>query len=286
MYKIFFFICVCISLFRVEANTVSSKLYINSGNFLTVKGTTFPYVAFSSTFVFNQTNSCIYLKTGDTLVLCIKNNDTIQHGFKVKSIAASFLISPTDSIFDTLVFSQRSIHVFYDQLNFPDNKNLGLAGFIAVYENSTANSYLWNIKDHQSNYNQTLSTGATVDWTLYLPNYFTVNEKSYSDIQLDANAKITATVGDTIYIYIANTGQSMHSLHFHGFHSETLFSNSKIIPAGWIKDTWGLFSMDAIVLQMIPDKAGRYSVHDHNLVAVTGGSTHPNGMFTIMDINP
>jgi hypothetical protein len=47
-----------------------------------------------------------------------------------------------------------------------------------------------------------------------------------------------------------------------------------------------MFPMDAMVLRMIPDKTGKYAVHDHNLVAVTGGNTHPNGMFTIMQINP
>lgn len=286
MYKISAITFLILLVLSTKATTVSSKLYINRGIFVTVKTTTFPYTAFNTTSTFNQTNSCIYLKTNDTLILCIKNNDTIEHGFKLKSITTSFLISPTDSVFDTLVFTQRSIHPFYDHLNYPDNKNMGLAGFIAVYSTTTSNCYQWNIKDHQSSYNQTISTGSPVDWSLYLPNYFTINEKSFSDIQLDTNAKINSTIGDTVYIYIANMGQSMHSLHFHGFHSETIYSDSKIIPVGWIKDTWGMFSMDAIVLRMIPDKTGQYSVHDHNLVAVTGGSTHPNGMFTIMHINP
>jgi hypothetical protein len=42
--------------------------------------------------------------------------------------------------------------------------------------------------------------------------------------------------------------------------------------------------MQALLLEMVPDKPGRYAVHDHNLVAVSGGGIHPNGMFLIMEI--
>lgn len=245
-----------------------------------------PYMAFNETATFSQVNFNLYLKTNDTLILCIKNNDTIQHGFKLKDQLSSFLIAPTDSIFDTLVYTQRSIHIFYDHLNYPDYKNLGLSGFIAVYQNSTAGCYQWNIKEHQTAYNQTLVAGGTVNWTLYDPDYFTINEKSFSMIQLDTNAKINESIGDTVYIYLANTGQSMHSIHFHGFHSVVIYEDAQRIKLNWEKDTWGMFAMDAIVLRMVPDKTGKYSVHDHNLTAIRGGNTHPNGMFTIMDINP
>lgn len=270
----------------VKGNTVFKKLFINRGDLVTVKGTTFPYIAFNETSVFSQTNAKVYLQSNDTLILCVKNNDTITHGFKFKDQVSAYNISVSDSIIDTLVYSQHSIHVFYDHLNYPDNKNLGLAGFIAVYEGSFDQCYLWNIKEHQSTYNISLASGLTVNWSVYNPDYYTINEKSFADIQLDTNAKITANVNDTVYIYIANLGQSMHSIHFHGFHPVTVYSNAQLITNGWEKDTWGLFAMDAVVLRMIPDKEGNYSVHDHNLTAVTGGNTHPNGMFTIMQINP
>ncbi|HYG50562.1 MAG TPA: multicopper oxidase domain-containing protein [Flavobacteriales bacterium] len=282
------FVTVLILLYAFNGfgNTVIKKLYINRGLFVTVKGTTFAYTAFNETSSFNQTNVCFYLKAGDTLVLWVKNNDTVQHGFKFKGVTSGYTINPTDSIADTLIYGQRSIHVFYDHLNYPDNKNEGLAGFIAVYSGSVNQCYKWNMKEHQSRYNDTLSMGMPVNWNNYAPDFFTINEKSYADLQLDTNAKVTAGMGDTVYIYVANTGQSMHSLHFHGFHSETVYEDAKIIQNGWIKDTWGLFSMDAVVLRMVPDKAGQYSVHDHNLVAITAKQTHPNGMFTIMTINP
>jgi hypothetical protein len=43
--------------------------------------------------------------------------------------------------------------------------------------------------------------------------------------------------------------------------------------------------MESVVIEIVPDKLGQYSVHDHNLVAVAAAGLHPNGMFTIMNIH-
>ena len=123
-----------------------------------------------------------------------------------------------------------------------------------------------------------------VDWNAYRPDYFTINGRSFPDLQLDPTATILQNVGDTIFIFVANTGRAKHSLHFHGFHPEVIYSSDPWIQVGSAKDTWPMKPMSALLLQLVPDKLGRYSVHDHNLVAVSGGGVHPNGMFTIMEI--
>lgn len=271
----------------LKANKVIQNLFINRGVFTTVKNTTFPYFAFNSTTTFTSVNTVISIVKNDTLVINVTNNDTIKHGFKIKNFAGtSFTINPSASISTTIVPTQQSNIIYYDHLNFPNNSYMGLAGMIAVKNNISDKVYYWNLKDHLTIYNQQLAiTGGTVNWSNYYPDYFTINGKSFPDVQTDPTIKILNNVNDTIYIYIANTGQSMHSLHFHGFHPKSIFTDCKKIQLNWVKDTWGMFSMDAIVLKMIPDKKGKYSVHDHNLVAVTGGNTHPNGMFTIMQIN-
>lgn len=270
---------------NVKSNKVFQSLFINRGTLTTVKGNTFPFLAFNSTLTYNSSNAVINCLVNDTLILTVNNNDSIIHGFKVKNYSGiSYTINPSANITCTLIPNQRCIYTFYDHLNFPRNTYMGLAGMIAVKEKINDKVYYWNLKEHQSLYN--LQLGYNADWSVYYPDYFTINGKSFAQVQLDPTAKIQAQVNDTIYIYVQNTGQSMHSLHFHGFHPTAVYSDSKLIKSGWSKDTWGMFSMDALVLKMIPDKSGKYSVHDHNLVAVTGGNTHPNGMFTIMQINP
>lgn len=283
--RLVFFILLSIFAYSVNATKVFQNLFINRGTLTTIKGTTFPFLAFNSTTTYSSQNTVINCLKNDTLIITVTNNDTTLHGFKVKNYPGiSYTINPAANITCTLIPTQRSIYTYYDHLSYPRNTYMGLAGMIAVKDKANDKVYYWNMKEHLTVYNQQL--GYSVNWSNYYPDYFTINGKSYAQVQLDPTAKIQNQVNDTIYIYVANTGQSMHSLHFHGFHPKALFTDCKLIKQNWIKDTWGMFSMDCMVLRLIPDKTGKYSVHDHNLVAVTGGNTHPNGMFTIMQINP
>jgi FtsP/CotA-like multicopper oxidase with cupredoxin domain len=269
----------------LSATKVIQNLFINRGTLTTIKGTVFPFLAFNSSTTYTALNTVISCLKNDTLIINVTNNDTAVHGFNVKNYAGiSYTLNPTTSISCTLIPTQRSIYTYYDHLAYPRNCYMGLAGMIAVKDKPTDKVYYWNLKEHLTFYNQQL--GYNVNWNNYYPDYFTINGKSYAQIQLDPTAKIQAQVNDTLYIYAVNTGHAMHSLHFHGFHTTSLFTDCKKIQPGWIKDTWGMFPLDAIVMKLVPDKKGKYSVHDHNLVAVTGGNTHPNGMFTIMQIDP
>jgi hypothetical protein len=282
-----FVLLLLLNLFPALATKVFQNLYINRGTLITVKSTTLPFLAFNTGTVYNASNAALSCIKGDTLILTVTNKDTALHGFKVKNYPGiSYTINPASFITCTLITSQCAVYAFYDHIGYPKYTYLGLAGMIAVKEKANDKAYFWNIKEHQTTYNQQLANGAAVNWLQYYPDYFTINSKSYSDIQNDPSAKITANKNDTVFIYVLNAGQSMHSLHFHGFHLKAEYADCKIIRQNWNKDTWGLFSMDVLVLKMIPDKTGKYSVHDHNLVAVTGGNTHPNGMLTIMQINP
>jgi hypothetical protein len=274
----------CGIVFSLQGAIVQQTLFLNRGVFTTVDTTTFPALAFNATPVYNSLNKVVFTSASDIVVFTVINNDTVTHGFAVKDYAGiNSTIAPGDTITDTLAPSGERIYIYYDNYNYPDNRYLGAAGMICV-SNATANCYFWNIKEHQMAYNDSVSIGSAVNWNTYYPDYFTINGKSFPDLQVDTTAVINAQLGDTVRIFIVNTGQSLHSLHFHGFHQTALFSTSTSIQQGSIKETWPMRSMEGIVLEFVPDKVGRYSVHDHNLAAVTGGNTHPNGMFIIMEI--
>ncbi|MCW3126903.1 MAG: multicopper oxidase [Bacteroidetes bacterium] len=265
------------------ATTIHQALYINRGTFVTVKSTTFPFLAFNETNTFNALNKVVLASIGDSLQITLTNNDTLIHGFSIQQSGVQLTVGVGQTTNILYVANAAGNFIYYDHLNAPDNRYLGLAGMICV-SSSTVQKYFWNLKEHQSDFNLSLSQGITVNWNTYYPDYFTINGKSFPDLQNDSTAKVTAHVGDTLLIFVANTGQSMHSLHFHGFHALCIFSSDANKKLNWEKDTWPLKSMESIVLELIPDKTGKYSVHDHNLVAVTAGNTHPNGMFTIMEI--
>ena len=241
-------------------------------------------MAFNATAVFSPRNAVINVTVSDSLILKVINNDTLTHGFDIKGYSGiNKTITEGDSVLVKLAFNKEQVLIYYDNYLYPNGRYMGLAGMICVSKSSNTKNYYWNLKEHETAYNNKLDTGASVNWNNYEPDYFTINGLSYPDLQNDSTAKVIGVIGDTMHIFVANTGQSAHSIHFHGFHCKVLASNDPT-QIGRVKDTFPLKSMDAMLLEMVPDKVGQYSVHDHNLVAVSGGSKHPNGMFMIMKI--
>ena len=281
-----FFVVGAIALlwpFFSHAAQFRDTLQINRGAFQTVKKTSFPALAYNRGTDYQPTNPVFQVRIGDTIHFYLKNNDTAIHGFTIKGGSTSVTLPPSGIDSVTFIPLEEGLFLYFDPINYPMNRYMGLGGMIVV-TNASAKSFYWNLKEHEVNFSRDIAQGTAVDWSTYDPDYFTINGLSFPDLQLDTVSNVRAHIGDTILICIANTGQSLHSIHFHGFHCRVRASNASNILKDWVKDTFPIRSMDALLLELVPDKVGRYSVHDHNLVAITGGGTHPNGMFTIMTI--
>lgn len=263
------------------AISINQTIYINSGNSTCIDGKQMSYKAFNSSPSFVNRNMQFSLSLGDSLFLQVINNDTIEHGFDVKWTQGSRdTVSAGDTINVVFSSSEQGLFIYYDHLNYPDNAYMGLSGIIAVGVN--ANTFFWNIKDHQLNWNDSIASGNTVDWMDYYPDYFTINGQSNPNINLDTTARVEGFVGDTILIFMANTGQAEHSIHFHGYHCDILYSSMNINHVGRNKDTFPIKRMEAYVLRLVPHQTGEYPVHDHNLLSITGGGIYPFGMFLTM----
>lgn len=270
-----------------SASVTHKSLYINRGVFTTVHKTTFPWVVFNTSPVYNHLNAVITLTTNDTLILKVINKDSVSHEFNIKGHAGftASAINPADSITDTLHFNTQGIYIYYDSYQYPKYRYLGAAGMICINNSIASKKFYWNIKEHQSDYNNKLAQNIPVNWGAYNPDYFTFNGLSYPDILEDTvHTWIHGSIGDTIQVALANTGQSAHAIHFHGYHCKIIYSaNAKQI--GWIKDTFPLKSMEAIIIQFVPDQKGYYTIHDHNLLTNTGGSIYLRGMLSILTID-
>ncbi len=272
---------------KAYAGTVEYKLYILADSLQTVDGSKTPYVTFNSSNTFTQNNPIIDLSLGDSLSLWIVNHDgTNIHNFEIKGIGGTSVSIPAgDSAHVGVTFIFSGNFIYHDPLDYPTNTYLGLGGMIAVKDHSHS-SFFWNIKEHDNQWNTTLTSGGSVNWKNYYPKYFTINGNSNPDINLDTHARITGSVGDTLILYIANTGQSIHSMHFHGYHATILFSSKSKNHVGRSKDTFPIYPMETLILEIVPDKAGEYPVHEHNLVAITANNVYPNGMFSSILISP
>ena len=282
------FLILLVSLFSYNISysaSVNKSLYIISDSLLTVDSTKVPYLTFNYIPTYSQSNPIINLMEDDTLNLWVYNTDNVSHSFVIKGVSAVQIISANDSIFLQEIFTTNGSYIYHDPSDFPKNTYLGLAGMIVV-KNHNQTSFYWNIKEHNSDWNNQLFNGNTVNWNQYDPKYFTINSVSNPNINNDTLARITGQVGDTLYLYITNTGLSIHSLHFHGYHAGIKYSSKNATHVNREKDTFPIYPMETIVLQIVPDKEGEFPIHDHNLVAVMGNNIYPNGMFTTILITP
>jgi len=265
------------------SKNIPLKLYVYSGNLIAVNDSLIPILSIHTVDAFSQENIKILVDVNDTLSLWVVNKDNFPHDFRIKGMMGNISINPNDSSFIQWSFPKVGVYTYFDSLDYPKNTYLGLSGMIVV-KDKIEKSFYWNIKEFDSKWNEQLIKGQSVNWTNYSPNYFTINGRSNPKIDLDPKARITGEVGDTLILYITNTGQSIHSLHLHGYHATILFSSKSPMHQGREKDTHPVFPMESIVLQIVPDKPGIYPVHDHNLVAASANNFYPNGMFTTMKI--
>jgi FtsP/CotA-like multicopper oxidase with cupredoxin domain len=264
---------------------VEKSLYIISDSIQTVDSVSVPYLSFNEEDVYSKESPIISINSGDTLKVWIYNLDSIIHHFAVLDFSDTFIIPAGDSIYLEQVFMDEGLYIYHDPLNYPKNTYLGLAGMIVV-NNLDIQNFYWNIKEHNAQWNFELVNNIDVDWDNYAPKYFTINGNSNPHINSDSLARVIGSVGDTLYLNIANTGLSVHSMHLHGYHAEIMYSSMKPSHIGRIKDTFPVYPMETLVLKIVPHQPGEYPIHDHNLAAITGNNIYPNGMFTTILITP
>lgn len=286
-------VCLVILNFALQstAKTVSSNLFINRGEMQMVKvnlkdNTKMPFIAFNTTATFNAVNAHIVLVAGDSLIITLKNNDNIAHGFAIQNTAiTNTQVKSQETVVIKAIVNQWGCSIFYDPLDYPKNVYMGLTGTLEIQKTAKSQkAYYWNIKEHSTLFSNQLSNNLAVDWETYYPNYFTCNSLSYPDSKPEVTTSIDGNVGDTVYIYMANTGIADHVVHFHGFHSTIKQTNKNKKYIGYSKDSFPLESMQTMVLELVLDKKGEYPVHDHNLLAVTGKNVHPYGMMLIIKV--
>jgi FtsP/CotA-like multicopper oxidase with cupredoxin domain len=282
MKQLFILLGIVLLSFVSRGQESAQTIHLNPGMLTVSDGTDVPYFAFNWTNEFSLDVATVAINPSETLLLTVVNNDDSEHGFTLDgSSTAPQIIAPADSATFELLPGGQSIHYFYDHSDSPTNKYLGLGGMVVVTGESDANFY-WNLRTHEAAVNVALDAEETIDWSAYYPDYYTINNLSFPAISIDPMANLTGEVGDVLHIYMINTGISMHSMHFHGYHCTILHSSRSPQSVGWSKDTFPLRPGDGMIIELIPNQPGIYPVHDHNLTAVSGGGIYLNGGALIM----
>jgi len=210
----------------------------------------------------------------------ITNSDSLDHVLILQPGNHRLFIAKAE-ILDTAISLKKGSYTLRD--NDELESHLGVTAMLEI-ATSKPNQFYWQINEYESDIIEKARIGEPIDFTNYSPDYFLINGLSHPDIDTSKITKVRASVGDTVYVEIMNSGRSVHPIHFHGFHFFVDYSSVKPWSVGWEKDTYAVLPGERVSFRFIPDKKGKYPVHDHNLVAVSGNRIYPNGMFTIMHI--
>ncbi len=269
-----------------NAKQIAETLTLNKGIFTTADSAQFPYYAFNNDTLFSKTNKRLVILLGDTLNLSVQNNTLDTHSFIIKSLGVNILLLPNSNQQKSIYPSVPGVFTYSDSKSGKSFADWGAGGMLVVKSTKDKNkkAFYWNLKEVESAKIRDLDSGKTVDWNTYYADYFIVNGFGKDELKKDSISNIKGNVGDSLVIIIANTGRGIHSIHFHGYHCTAFHVNSSRVQKGSNKDTFPLVAGDGLMLLLVPDKPGMYPVHDHNLIAVTGGGKYPNGIFMMQVI--
>ncbi len=139
--------------------------------------------------------------------------------------------------------------------------------------------------EHKADYSNLYKGTDDPNWTQYRPDYFLINGKTWPDTMMDPNDSITATVGQTVLVRLINAGNSVHSMHSHGFHFLVVGSDGRKLDSPYYKDTLDIGPGERYDIIFNLNQVGRYMFHDHTEYATTNNGSYPGGMMTMITVN-
>jgi len=296
---------------RANAATISKTYYITNG-FVTMPDWTSVYhMAYSDDAAgLNVPATPIMAQEGDTVSLTIVNTLNTPHSFKIDGVFDSGEIAAGKEKSFSFVVDTAGSYLFYDGVNEPYNRVVGLHGAMAVmpadgsnelYGSSFVQQKIWVHNDIDPAWNEAVRRGRTPS-TEYTPRYFTLNGMTSrppgapgeADANINAmingNTALHGHVGDRCLVRNLNAGMCSHAVHCHGNHMEWIGSNGEARPQVWKKDIIRLDqnrgTMDMIFPYESPPDAwppaptGCYPMHLHDEMSQTAGGG--NYMFGAM----
>lgn len=289
---------------RAHAAIVARTYFITQGNIVQPDGVSVFFKGFSdSATTLRIPGQPLIVREGDTVNLTITNTLTTAHSFVIDGVTDSGTIAAGQTRTLSFTAPAAGSYMFYDKLNAPYNRLLGLHGGFAVMPASSADQLyagsptfkkqlFWIFNDIDPVWHERLRTNLVPN-TLFIPRYFTLNGKTsrppgavgYEDPLLNAlydpATKLEGFIDDRTLLRVLNAGQCIHSMHWHANHVEWLTQNRTRRPAIWLKDVVPLDNnrgaCDVIYpFEPPPDAwppvfAGHYVMHLHDEQSQTAG---------------
>ncbi|MHB8881254.1 MAG: multicopper oxidase domain-containing protein [Thermodesulfovibrionales bacterium] len=221
--------------------------------------------------------------------LTITNTLDENHGFRIPSapgqpdVVDFGTLAPGET--KTIYFRAPAAgtYMYFDPLNSPVNRVLGLHGVMVVrpnntllrvpYTNPTANVQalfddlgttgefpghawdpsrmkIWNLHSIDPRWNAMALAGTQIDsgqfQNGFLPRYFTINGRSGFFSTHDMDTAMEGHVGEPVLVRIVNSGMATHSPHLHANHVYVLAVNSVVQSSVVCVDTYAVRPLDRV----------------------------------------
>ncbi len=289
---------------RAEAATITQTFYITEGFITQPDGVDVYFRGFSpNTSSLTVPAVQMIAQEGDTLSITIENTLGTDHSFVIDGVVDSGVIAGGTSKTLSFTVDKAGSYLYYDNLNAPYNRLVGLHGALAVMPSGSSTElyagsatfkqqYSWLLNDIDPVWHDDIRRGRTPS-SSFIPYYFTINGRSmrvpghadYKNPDIDSgyalDTRLEGSIGDRTLVRILNAGMCVHSVHFHANHVEWLAENGQARPDIWKKDTLLLpnnkGSLDVIYpFETPPDSwppvsTGHFPMHLHDEMTQTAG---------------
>lgn len=289
---------------RAEAATINKTFYITEGFITQPDGVDVYFRGFSpDTNSLTVPGAQMIVQEGDTVNITIENTLGSDHSFVIDGVVDSGVIRGGSSKTISFTANKAGTYLYYDGLNAPYNRLVGLHGGLAVMPNGSSDElyagspnfvqqYFWVFHDIDPVWHDDIRRGRR-SGSAYSPCYFTLNGLSGRppgaagngdptiDSMHDPLSAIHGHIGDRTLIRVLNPGLCQQSVHCHGNHVEWLTDNGNIRPDVWLKDCvyleGNMGKCDLIYPYESPPDAwppvttGEYPMHLHTEMSQTAG---------------
>lgn len=245
-------------------------------------GPKIPFFTFNTRDQFDSTNAIFTFPLGIAVTFNVTNLVDFTCGFEVRGWGSIDAIPSNESRSLTLTFDESGTFLVQDPIG--DHRALGLGTMLVVSDFDGA-EYYGVFNEHEPDWIKAIAEGGSYNRNIYHPDAFTINGFGFPRTKSDARSMIMGNVGDTIRVHMLNAGQMYHFPHWHGYHVTIKDASHHKNYIGWSKDSYGLAPGETMMVELVPDKPGRYPIHNHNLVTTTVGGNYPGGMMMHMHIH-
>ncbi len=287
---------------RAHAETINKTFYITDGYVTQFDGTNVYFRSYSSSAgSLNVPGESLIVQEGDTVRITLINTLDTSTSFVIGGLVDSGTIAAGQTKTVEFVANSYGSHMYYDKLNAPYNRLLGLHGGLAIMPQGSSNElypgsptfvqqYFWIFNDIDPIWHNAIATGDTPT-TPYRPRYFTLNGLSGRppgapgahdpniDSLTDPRSALHGHIGDRTLVRMFNVGKADQSVHAHGNHMEWLTENGQIRNDIWEKDCLylegNMGAIDSIYpFEVPPDSyppasTGTYPMHLHTEMSQT-----------------